>query len=57
MKRIMCLLGIVLLCAGCASDGSRSQWDAFWQDVRGENMEMKGFSSSDSQGGSSKLRD
>jgi len=37
----------VLVCAlvtiaGCASDGSgKSQWDEFWKDLRGENMEMK----------------
>src|SRR5262249_42863331 len=38
----------VLLCAllfgltGCASDGSKGQWDEFWKDVRGDNMKMRG---------------
>ena len=32
---------IVLLCAGCAADGDKSQWDDFWRDLRGDNMKMR----------------
>ena len=52
MKRLWWLLGALILCAGCASDGKKSDWDDFWKDLRGDNMEMKGFSSRDEQRGS-----
>jgi hypothetical protein len=42
--RHLCVL-VFALCfgAGCAADGQKSEWDAFWKDVRGDNMEMRGF--------------
>ena len=44
MKRLGVLL-CVLLCAlafglGCASDSTKGQWDEFWKDLRGDNMQM-----------------
>jgi len=38
---LLCALFAALGCMGCASDGKKSQWDDFWTDVRGDNMEMK----------------
>lgn len=36
------IVGLILLIgAGCAADGQKGQWDEFWKDVRGENMEMR----------------
>jgi hypothetical protein len=44
MKRLCVLLcaliGVVAFC-GCASEGHKGQWDDFWKDVRGDNMQMK----------------
>lgn len=41
--KLLCVLSwlVVLVCMGCASDSSKGQWDEFWKDVRGENMEMR----------------
>ncbi len=40
MKRLI-VLCLLLLAAGCASEGSKSQWDEFFKDLRGDNMKMK----------------
>lgn len=49
MKHLCVLLCFVFLGFGCSADGDKAQWDAFWQDLRGENMQMKGnFSAADS---------
>jgi hypothetical protein len=40
MKRLWLLLLLFLL-AGCASEGSKGQWDEFWKDLRGDNMKMR----------------
>jgi hypothetical protein len=44
MKRLCvlrcALIGAVAFC-GCASEGHKGQWDDFWKDVRGDNMQMK----------------
>jgi hypothetical protein len=44
MRRLWALCCALLLVAGCAGDGDKAQWDAFWKDVRGENMQMRGNS-------------
>jgi hypothetical protein len=44
MKRLcvlLCALVGTLAVSGCASEGHKGQWDEFWKDVRGDNMEMK----------------
>jgi hypothetical protein len=42
MKRLRVLLCALLLASlGCASEGSRGQWDEFWKDLRGDNMKMR----------------
>ncbi len=51
MRMRLCVLLFVLLFGlGCASEGSQAQWDEFWKDVRGENMQMRSgnFSGMDS---------
>jgi hypothetical protein len=42
MRRLCVLLCALFAaaCAGCASEGSKAQWDDFWRDVRGDNMKM-----------------
>jgi len=42
MKRLCVFLSALFVGLGCASDADKSQWDAFWKDVRGENMQMRG---------------
>jgi hypothetical protein len=42
MKRLGVLLCALLLASGCAGDGH--QWDDFWKDLRGDNMQMRGDS-------------
>jgi hypothetical protein len=49
MKRLYILVFIVVLAGGCAAPGEKSQWDDFWKDLRGDNMEMRGFSGRDSR--------
>jgi hypothetical protein len=41
MKRVcaVCVACVLLLGLGCASD--KGQWDEFWKDVRGDNMQMQ----------------
>jgi len=44
MKRLcvlLCALIGAFAISGCASEGTKGQWDDFWKDVRGDNMEMK----------------
>jgi hypothetical protein len=45
MKRLrvfLCaLFALSFACAGCASEGGKAQWDDFWKDVRGDNMQMR----------------
>jgi len=40
MKRLCVLLCAMCCCAGCAGD--KGQWDEFWKDLRGDNMQMRG---------------
>jgi hypothetical protein len=32
------------LSLGCASDGDKDPWGPFWKDLRGDNMQMRGWS-------------
>lgn len=41
MKPFALVSCALLLCAGCASDGNKGQWDEFWKDLRGDNMKMR----------------
>ncbi len=41
MKRLRVLLCALCCALGCASEGSKGQWDEFWKDVRGDNMRMR----------------
>ena len=41
MRRIRVLAFFVFLGVGCASDADKAQWDEFWKDVRGDNMQMR----------------
>jgi hypothetical protein len=44
MTRLCVLLCALLLAPGCAGDGQKGQWDEFWKDLRGDNMQMRGDS-------------
>jgi len=48
MRRI-CLLIVVLFLAGCATDGKPHWYDEALKDARGDNMQMRGFNTSDSK--------
>jgi hypothetical protein len=41
MRRLGVLLGVLVLVGGCSGDGRRGQWDDFWKDLRGDNMQMR----------------
>jgi hypothetical protein len=41
MGRLCVLVCALFVCAGCSGDGQRGQWDEFWKDVRGHNMQMR----------------
>ena len=47
MKRILWVLVFTLLAGGCATQGQKGPWDDFWKDLRGDNMEMRGFGTSE----------
>ena len=43
MKRLCLFLCVLLWNLGCAADGDKGIWDDFKKDLRGDNMEMRGF--------------
>ena len=42
MMRFCVLFCAMFISVGCSSDSDKAQWDAFWKDVKGENMQMRG---------------
>ena len=42
MMRFCVLFCAMFIGVGCSSDSDKAQWDAFWKDVKGENMQMRG---------------
>lgn len=42
LRHLCVLLCVLFLGSGCSADGDKAQWDAFWRDLRGENMQMRG---------------
>jgi hypothetical protein len=44
MTRLGLLLCVLCFFSGCASDAEKGSWDEVWKDLRGDNMQMKGFS-------------
>jgi hypothetical protein len=46
MKRLLVLVGFIMLCVGCTSVADRAQWEEAMKDLRGENMQMGSKSSS-----------
>lgn len=48
MKRLWVVVCAVFFCLGCA-EADQARWDEVWKDARGDNMQMRGFSSRDSQ--------
>jgi hypothetical protein len=41
MQRLRLLLCAMVLCAGCATEGQKGQWEEVWKDLRGDNMRMR----------------
>ena len=41
MRRLCLLAGVLLVGLGCSADGNKGQWDEFWKDLRGDNMQMR----------------
>ena len=44
MKRRLGLFGTLCFCLGCAADVQNGSWSEVMKDLRGDNMQMKGFS-------------
>jgi hypothetical protein len=45
MCRLCALVALLFVVAGCGSDGEKHWYDEALKDARGENQEMRGFSS------------
>jgi hypothetical protein len=45
MWRLCALIAFLLPVAGCANDGQKHWYDEALKDARGDNQEMRGFSS------------
>jgi hypothetical protein len=45
MWRLCALLIALILAVGCASDGEKHWYDEALKDARGDNQQMRGFSS------------
>jgi hypothetical protein len=45
MCRLFAFIVLLVLVAGCASDGQKHWYDEALKDARGDNMEMRGFKS------------
>jgi hypothetical protein len=45
MWRLCALVALLFVVAGCGSDGEKHWYDEAVKDFRGDNMEMRGFSS------------
>jgi len=43
MFRVMLLICALASCVGCASDGDKGAWSEVMKDLRGDNMQMRGF--------------
>jgi hypothetical protein len=57
MTRLVVIFCSTLLCLGCAGDSDKAQWNDFWKDLRGDNMQMRGaFSHANEWGDSSAQR-
>ena len=41
MRRLGVLFCVLCCALGCAADGDKGQWDEFWKDLHGDNMQMK----------------
>jgi hypothetical protein len=53
MWRACALVAVLLLMAGCAADGEKHWYDEALKDLRGDNQQMRGFSSTRSADGMS----
>jgi hypothetical protein len=49
MRRLCVLVLAMFLGVGCAAEGQKGQWDEFWKDVRGDNMQMRTFPPKDKE--------
>jgi hypothetical protein len=50
MRRLLALAVLLLFGGGCASDAQKAQWREVLKDLRGDNMEMRGFGGSAGSG-------
>jgi hypothetical protein len=44
MLRLGLLICALLFLSGCASDAGNGSWEGVWKDLRGDNMQLRGFS-------------
>jgi hypothetical protein len=43
MRWLFILAVLLCCCAGCTSDSDKAQWNEALKDLRGDNMQMRGF--------------
>jgi hypothetical protein len=41
MMRVSAFVVVLFIAAGCATEGDKAQWNEFWKDLRGDNMQMQ----------------
>ena len=57
MMRVSAFVVVLFIAAGCATEGDKAQWNEFWKDLRGDNMQMQSDKELGARSGSSKPAD
>jgi hypothetical protein len=54
MMRVSAFVVVLFIAAGCATEGDKAQWNEFWKDLRGDNMQMQSDKDFGTRSGSSR---
>jgi hypothetical protein len=57
MMRVSAFVVVLFIAAGCATEGDKAQWNEFWKDLRGDNMQMQSDKQLGTRSGSSRPAD
>jgi hypothetical protein len=57
MMRVSAFVVVLFIAAGCATEGDKAQWNEFWKDLRGDNMQMQSDKQLGARSASSKPAD